>query len=175
MKSGNPRLMFWRNKPFGGHRAAAILQVSTEHEFEIIIRWCGRAAMILAIVGVLSLPLSARAESTYFCNASVSQGGNGSATSPWACADDAQLEAVLNTVCTNGGGTLYRSLGDSFVTYTIRPTENGGCAVDSQTSPGQPPTAGGDSWLSPLLLGAALLGMTALGVGLLLRLRTTRP
>ncbi len=141
----------------------------------ITTRLASRAGVILAIVGVLMLPLSASADSTYFCNASVTQAGNGSATSPWACADDAQLEAVLNTVCTNGGGTLYRSLGDSFVTYSVQPVENGGCAVESQISPGQPPTAGGDSLLTPLLFGAALLGAAALVVGFVLRLRTNRP
>lgn len=140
-----------------------------------ISRWYGRALVILALVGFFWLPLSARADTTYFCNASVTQGGNGSATSPWACADDAQLEAVLNTVCTNGGGTLYRSLSDSFVTYDVQPADSGGCAVTSQITPGQPPTAGGDSLLSPLLLIAGVVGAAALVIGLVLRARPTRP
>jgi hypothetical protein len=137
-------------------------------------RWFGRAGTILAIVGFLLLPLVARADTVYFCNASVSQGGNGSATSPWACADDAQLEAVLNTVCTNGGGTLYRSLSESFVTYNVEAVANAGCTVASQITPGQPPTSGGDSLSSTLLLAVGLLGAAALIIGLVLRLRPTR-
>ncbi len=115
------------------------------------------------------------AATTYFCNANVSEGGNGSATSPWACADEAQLEAVLNTVCTNGGGTLYRSLSDSFVTYNVEAVENAGCTVASQITPGQPPTSGGDSLSSSLLLVVGLVGAAALIIGLVLRLRPTRP
>lgn len=137
-------------------------------------QWFGRAGAILALVGFFLLPLPAWADNTYFCNASVSQGGNGSATSPWACADDAQLEAVLNTVCTNGGGTLYRSLSDSFVTYNVEVAENAGCTVASQITPGQPPTSGGDSLSSVLLLAVGLVGAAALIVGLVLRSRPTR-
>ncbi len=135
----------------------------------------GRALVLAVVVGLCALPLAAAADNTYFCNASVSQGGNGSATAPWACADDAQLDAVLNTICTNGGGTLYRSLGDSFVTYNVETVENAGCTVTSQISPGQPPTAGGDSPLTVLLVGAGLVGMLALVAGIVLRIRPTRP
>ncbi len=137
-------------------------------------RQLARAVAILALAGFFLLPLSASADSTYFCSAAATQGGNGSATSPWTCADDEQLEAILNTVCTNGGGTLYRSLGDSFITYDVMPAADGGCSVTSETTPGQPPTAGGDSLPRPLLLAAGLVGALALIVGLLLRVRPAR-
>lgn len=133
--------------------------------------WLG---IIVALVGLCMLPFSASADTIYFCNASVGQGGNGSATAPWACADDVQLEAVLNTICTNGGGTLYRSLDDSFVTYEIQPVENGACTVQSAASPDQPPTAGGESLLPLILMGAAVIGVVALAVGVALRWRPTR-
>lgn len=130
--------------------------------------------IIVALVGLCMLPLAANAENIYFCNASVGQGGNGSATAPWACADETQLEAVLNTICTNGGGTLYRSLGDSFVTYEVQQLEDAACTVQSAVSPDQPPTAGGESLLPLILMAAAVIGVVVLAAGVALRWRPTR-
>lgn len=139
------------------------------------LKWLGSVGATLALVGFVLLPLTVRADNTYFCSASVSEGGNGSATSPWACADETQLEAAINTVCANGGGTLLRSLGEDFVTYAVQPVENAGCTVTSEVSPGQPPTAGGDSLLSPVLLAVGVIGVAALILGVVLRARPARP
>ena len=135
-------------------------------------------ALIVAFLLSLLLPFTVQAAGTFFCSATISQGGDGSYANPWACSTQDQLNVVINTnVCAdNGGGFLYRLFPYSYVFYDIvQTTQNGQttCVIRRQVEyPGYPPNTGVEL-PAPMIAALAVGGALVLGfAGMMLRRKT---
>lgn len=130
------------------------------------------ALMILVALALVAMPLinvQAQTGPWYYCSATRTAGGTGTYYDPWACSDEAQLNNVTNTICSYGGGTLYRIFTGYYVVYFINYTANGCQVVADGEYAGYPPNTGPDLPLPLIIGGVVSVGLLLVAGGLLLR------
>ena len=131
-----------------------------------------RILAIFAVLVVILIPLTVSAAGVFYCSTSVTTGGTGSITDPWACSTAAELDTVINdVVCdTYNGGYLYQVYPDSYRYHIVTWYSVDDCRVTSTTDyAGIPPYTGVDV-PTPYIIGAvALVGAGLLAVGMVLR------
>lgn len=127
--------------------------------------------IVLVALILLILPLSAAGAQGpyYYCSAARTSGGSGTYYDPWACSTDAQRQAVIDTVCRLGGGTVYQIFTGEYVVIYVSWNGQQCVATVGQRYPGYPPNTGVDLPAPLIFGGVALLGIALVGGGLLLR------
>ena len=131
-----------------------------------------RIIAILAILIAILIPVTVSAAGVFYCSTSITVGGTGSYTDPWACSDDAQLDTVINDyICdTHGGGYLYQIFPDSYRYHVITWYSDVDCRVTATTDyAGYPPSTGVDLPIPLVVGGIAVLGAGLGTAGILLR------
>jgi len=133
-----------------------------------------RLIAILAILIALVIPLSASAAGTFYCSTSVTIGGSGTLTDPWACSDDTQLDSVINDqICDiYNGGDLYQIFPSSYRYHVVTYYSSVDCRVTATYDyAGYPPSTGVEVPTPIIVGGVALVGAGLVAAGLLIRRR----
>jgi hypothetical protein len=131
---------------------------------------------ILAILIALLVPVTVAAAGTFYCSTSVTTGGTGTLTDPWACSDATQLDSVINDqVCDiYNGGDLYQIFPGSYRLHVVTWYAIDDCRVTATYDyAGYPPSTGPDL-PTPYLVGAAAVvgaGLIAAGFIIIRRRR----
>ena len=133
-----------------------------------------RVVAILVILIAILIPGAVYAAGTFYCSTSVTTGGTGTLTDPWACSDDAQLDTVINDqVCDiYNGGDLYQIFPGSYRYHVVTWYGIGDCRVTATYDyAGYPPSTGVDL-ATPYVVGAvALVGAGLVAAGIVIRRR----
>jgi hypothetical protein len=131
---------------------------------------------ILAILIAVLIPITVSAAGTFYCSSSVTTGGTGTLTDPWACSDDTQLASVINDqICDiYSGGDLYQIFPGSYRLHVVTWYAVDDCRVTATYDyAGYPPSTGVDL-PTPYIVGAAALvgaGLIAAGYFIIRRRR----
>jgi len=131
-----------------------------------------RIIALVAVLIALLIPVAVSAGGVFYCSTSVTTGGTGSYSNPWACSTDDQLDYVINDVIcdTYYGGYLYQIFPGSYRYHVITWYSTNDCRVTySADYSGYPPYTGVDVPV-PLIIGAvALVGTGLLVAGMAIR------
>ena len=133
------------------------------------------AWMTLIVLALVAMPMSSAMAQTgpwYYCSATRTTGGSGTYYDPWACSSEMQLGTVTDTICSLGGGSLYRIYTGYYVIYYVNYTPNGCEVVTGGEYPGYPPNTGPDLPMPLIIGGVASVGLLLVAGGLLLRRRS---
>jgi hypothetical protein len=120
---------------------------------------------IFAVMVVGTVPSAVNAAGTFYCSTTVTTGGTGTLTDPWACSDATQLDTVINDqICDlYSGGDLYQLFPSSYRYHVVTWFSATDCRVTATYDyAGYPPSTGVDV-PTPYIVGAAAL----VGVGLI--------
>ncbi len=131
-----------------------------------------RLIAILAIMAALLIPGAVNAAGTFYCSTSVTTGGTGTLTDPWACSDDTQLQSVIDDqICAiYSGGDLYQLFPASYRYHVVTFYSADDCRVTATYDyAGYPPSTGVGIGTPYVVGGIALLGAGLVAAGLLLR------
>jgi len=124
-------------------------------------------ALALAVMPLVNV--QAQTGPWYYCSATRTSGGSGTYYDPWACSSEMQLGNVTDTICSLGGGTLFRIFTGYYVIYYVNYTPNGCQVVPDGEYTGYPPNTGPDV-PTPLIIGGVVsVGLVLVGAGLMLR------
>jgi len=93
-----------------------------------------RILAIFAVLVAILIPLTVSAAGVFYCSTSVTTGGTGSISDPWACSTAAQLDTVINdNICDiYSGGYLYQVYPDSYRYHVVTWYSVDDCRVTSQ-------------------------------------------
>jgi len=131
-----------------------------------------RLIAALAIMIALLIPGVVTAAGTFYCSSSVTTGGTGTLTDPWACSDDTQLQSVIDDqICDiYNGGDLYQLFPASYRYHVITWYSMDDCRVTATYDyAGYPPSTGIEVGTPYIVGGVALLGAGLVAAGLLIR------
>ena len=130
-----------------------------------------RNILLIAVFAVLvvgMVPTAVNAAGTFYCSTSVTTGGTGTLSDPWACSDATQLDTVINDqICDlYSGGDLYQLFPSSYRYHVVSWYSTTDCRVTATYDyAGYPPSTGVDL-ATPYMIGiVALVGVGLVAVG----------
>lgn len=123
---------------------------------------------VFAVMVVGMVPSAVNAAGTFYCSTSVTTGGTGTLSDPWACSDATQLDTVINDqICDlYSGGDLYQLFPDSYRYHVVSWYSTTDCRVTATYDyAGYPPSTGVDL-ATPYVIGiVALVGVGLVAAG----------
>ena len=123
---------------------------------------------VFAVMIVGMVPSSVDAAGTFYCSTSVTTGGTGTLSDPWACSDATQLDTVINDqICAlYSGGDLYQLFPDSYRYHVVTWYSATDCRVTATYDyAGYPPSTGVDL-ATPYVIGiVAFVGVGLVAAG----------
>jgi len=123
---------------------------------------------VFAVMIVGMVPSSVDAAGTFYCSTSVTTGGTGTLSDPWACSDATQLDIVINDqICDlYSGGDLYQLFPDSYRYHVVTWYSATDCRVTATYDyAGYPPSTGVDL-ATPYVIGiVAFVGVGLVAAG----------
>lgn len=131
-----------------------------------------RLIAVLAIMAAMLIPVAVTAAGTFYCSSSVTIGGTGTLTDPWACSDATQLQSVIDDqICAiYNGGDLYQLFPASYRYHVVTFYSLDDCRVTATYDyAGYPPSTGVEIGTPYIVGGVALLGAGLVAAGLLIR------
>jgi hypothetical protein len=131
-----------------------------------------RLIAVLAIMAALVIPGAVNAAGTFYCSSSVTTGGTGTLTDPWACSDNTQLQSVIDDqICAvYNGGDLYQLFPASYRYHVVTYYSADDCRVTATYDyAGYPPSTGVEIATPYIVGGVALLGAGLVAAGLFIR------
>jgi hypothetical protein len=131
---------------------------------------------ILALLVAVLIPAAVSAGGVFYCSTSISVGGSGTYSDPWACSTAEQLDTVVNdNICAiYNGGYLYEIYPNSYRYHVVTYYSAVDCRVTSSTDyAGYPPSTGVEVPTPYIVGGAALLGAGLVTAGIIWRRKRT--
>ncbi len=123
---------------------------------------------VFAVMVVGMVPTAVNAAGTFYCSTSVTTGGTGTLSDPWACSDATQLDTVINDqICDlYSGGDLYQLFPNSYRYHVVSWYSITDCRVTATYDyAGYPPSTGVDL-ATPYVIGiVALVGVGLVATG----------
>lgn len=123
---------------------------------------------VFAVMVVGMVPTAVNAAGTFYCSTSVTTGGTGTLSDPWACSDATQLDTVINDqICDlYSGGDLYQLFPDSYRYHVVSWYSITDCRVTATYDyAGYPPSTGVDL-ATPYVIGiVAFVGVGLVAAG----------
>jgi hypothetical protein len=130
-----------------------------------------RNILLIAVFAVMvagMVPTAVNAAGTFYCSTSVTTGGTGTLSDPWACSDATQLDTVINDqICDlYSGGDLYQLFPNSYRYHVVSWYSITDCRVTATYDyAGYPPSTGVDL-ATPYVIGiVALVGVGLVAAG----------
>ncbi|NQS91363.1 MAG: hypothetical protein HQ574_03055 [Chloroflexi bacterium] len=131
-----------------------------------------RVLAIFAILVAIMIPSAVSAAGTFYCSSTVTTGGTGTLTDPWACSDATQLDSVINDqVCDiYSGGDLYQLFPDSYRYHVVTYYSVTDCRVTATYDYAGYPPYTGVNIATPYIIGiVALAGAGLVAAGFFIR------
>jgi hypothetical protein len=131
-----------------------------------------RLLVIFGIMIALMIPVAVNAAGVFYCSTSLTEGGIGTLTDPWACSTDEQFQEIVDDqICAlYSGGYLYQLFPSSYRYHVVTWYSVDDCRITSSTDyAGSPPYTGVDVPTPIIVGGATLVGAGLLAAGIFLR------
>ncbi len=131
-----------------------------------------RILAIFAILVAIMIPTAVSAAGTFYCSSTVTMGGTGTLSDPWACSDATQLDSVINDqVCDiYSGGDLYQLFPNSYRYHVVTWYSVTDCRVTATYDYAGYPPYTGVNIATPYIIGiVALAGAGLVAAGFFIR------
>lgn len=135
-----------------------------------------RILAIFAILVAIIIPTTVSAAGTFYCSSTVTTGGTGTLSDPWACSDATQLDSVINDqVCDiYSGGDLYQLFPNSYRYHVVTYYSVTDCRVTATYDYAGYPPYTGVNIATPYIVGiVALAGAGLVAAGFFIRRKRT--
>jgi hypothetical protein len=135
-----------------------------------------RILAIFAILVAVIIPTAVSAAGTFYCSSTVTAGGTGTLSDPWACSDATQLDSVINDqVCDiYSGGDLYQLFPNSYRYHVVTYYSVTDCRVTATYDYAGYPPYTGVNIATPYIVGiVALAGAGLVAAGFFIRRKRT--